>query len=188
MNQFEDYYEYLLTRSMLGSLYRRLYVYPRLRQFIQYPAVDVGCGIGDFLRFDQKILGLDINPKLVAYVTSKGMGAKHMPVDELPLESNSINFVNLDNVLEHISNPEPLLTEIARVLTDGGGFLVGVPGIQGYASDPDHKIFYDEALLTQTVQKIGFEHRKTFHTPFRMKLLDRHMRQYCMYCYFKKCS
>ena len=41
---FDDYYEYLLTRSMLGSLYRR-FMCIELRQFIQYPAVDVGCGI-----------------------------------------------------------------------------------------------------------------------------------------------
>ena len=188
MDQFDNYYEYLLTRSKLGARYRRWYVYPRLRQFIEYPALDVGCGIGDFLSFDPRIMGLDVNPNLVTYVTSNGLNAKQMPIDELPVESRSFQFVNLDNVLEHISDPAPLLREVCRVLFDSGGFLVGVPGVKGYAADPDHKIFYDESLLIKTVTRFGFMHVKTLRMPFSVQLLDRHMRQYCMYCYFKKTS
>jgi hypothetical protein len=65
--------------------------------------------------------------------------------------------------------------------------LVGVPGRRGWASDPDHKVFYDENSLRECVSDAGFKLTECFHTPlWRSSILDRYLRQYCVYGLFVK--
>ena len=45
------YFDWLMTRSLKGYFYRRIFLYPKLKRLLMYPAADVGCGIGDFLKF-----------------------------------------------------------------------------------------------------------------------------------------
>ena len=45
----------------------------------------------------------------------------------------------LDNVIEHIQDPMPLLKECKRVLASKGNIIIGVPLEKGYERDPDHK-------------------------------------------------
>jgi SAM-dependent methyltransferase len=93
----------------------------------------------------------------------------------------------LDNVLEHIQNPENLLKEIYRVLRSGGKLLVGVPGIKGQHSDPDHKIFYDESALRLLAQRHQFWVTEQFHMPlFKSSWLSKSLSQYCVYSVWKK--
>jgi SAM-dependent methyltransferase len=40
--------------------------------------------------------------------------------DNIPLESNSIDTVLLCEVLEHVENPDKVISEIARILKPGG--------------------------------------------------------------------
>lgn len=44
-----------------------------------------------------------------------------------PFESNSIDQVYLDNVLEHLDNPIRVIEEVHRITKQGGGVKVIVP-------------------------------------------------------------
>ena len=112
-----------------------------------------------------------------------------MMPDLLPFEETSFESVLLDNVLEHISEPTPLLAEIRRVLKPQGVVLIGVPGVRGQTSDPDHKNFYDEEALTLKAKNNGFKVIKFFHMPLgRSLFLSRHLRQYCIYSVWQSVS
>jgi SAM-dependent methyltransferase len=105
-----------------------------------------------------------------------------MEFDKIPMTNASCDTVVLDNVLEHISNPFPILADIRRVLDADGRLVVGVPGVKGYESDPDHKVFYDEDLLEKVAKESGFAIVEYVYTPlFKGSLFSRKINQYCIY-------
>ncbi|MEC5382434.1 methyltransferase domain-containing protein [Aurantimonas sp. C2-6-R+9] len=186
MTDNETYYDYLRGRSLKGLLYRRYMLYPRLSLELSSRVLDIGCGIGDFLAFRAGTVGVDVNPKLVAHCRARGLEAYVMPFDALPFEEASFDGAVLDNVLEHIAEPGPLLAQAHRVLKPGGTLVVGVPGEIGYRADPDHKVYYDEARLTERLAQSGFTLRRVFHMPARSALLARALTQYCLYGAFER--
>lgn len=181
-----DYFDHLRKRSNLAWLYRTYWLYPRLCRYLSGVVLDVGCGVGDFLSFRKGTVGTDINPRAVAWCRDKGLRAEHMTPDVLPFETAEFDGVVLDNVLEHIADPERLLAEVRRVLKSEGRTLIGVPGRRGYESDPDHKVFYDAATLAVVMATAGFALRHLLPMPFESSWLDTHMRQYCVYGVFQR--
>lgn len=182
---FEQYHRYLKGRSLAGYAYRRYLLYPRLASRLKGRVLDIGCGIGDMLGFRPGTVGVDINPLNVAACAAAGYEAVCMEPDCLPFGNASFDGAILDNVLEHIAEPRPLLADARRVLVPGGTLICGVPGRKGYASDPDHKVFYDEAGLVRLLEGAGFATREIFYTPIHWRRLDMAMRQYCLYGVFK---
>jgi SAM-dependent methyltransferase len=184
-----QYAIYLRSRSLVGNLYRKYWLYPQLMKCLKGNTLDVGCGIGDMLSFRPNTVGVDINPHNVAFCKELGHDAQIMTPDVLPFGDTSFDSVLLDNVLEHIVEPAPLLTEIRRVLRPQGLVVIGVPGIRGQTSDPDHKVFYDEAALSFTAEKNGFGVVKVFHMPLgRSLFLSRQLRQHCIYSVWQPLS
>lgn len=187
MSDNDEYFDYLSRRSRLGALYRRNWLYPQLSQRLLGRTLDVGCGIGDMLVYRNDTVGVDINPRTVAFCQARGAQAHLMRPNELPFDAGEFDSALLDNVLEHLAEPAPLLGEIHRVLATNGRLLIGVPGRKGWASDPDHKIAYDEGALVDTGRHHGFRHLETFHSPlWRSAWLDRTLRQYCIYAAFER--
>lgn len=187
MTNNDEYFEYLSHRSRLGAFYRKYWLYPKLSRRLVGRTLDVGCGIGDMLAYRTNMVGVDINPRTVAFCKTRGSEAHLMSSNYLPFASQEFESVLMDNVLEHLSEPVPLLVEVHRILVEKGRLLIGVPGSKGWDSDPDHKIRYDEGLLIDTVQRLGFRHLETFHTPaWRSAWLDRVARQYCIYAAFER--
>jgi SAM-dependent methyltransferase len=186
MTDHDEYFDYLRKRSPLGALYRRCWLYPRLVRRLPGRCLDIGCGIGDMLAYrGGETVGVDVNPKTVAFCRARGATALVMASDSLPFEAGSFDSALMDNVLEHIAHPQPLLAEARRVLRPGGRLLVGVPGRRGYASDPDHKVFYGEAELRACLVQAGFAPSNMFFMPlWRSSWLDAHLRQYCLYALF----
>lgn len=182
----QDYFEYLSRRSRLGHLYRKYWLYPRLCREIRGHALDVGCGIGDLLRFRPGTVGVDVNEATVAACRRAGLDARPMETDRLPFVDHHFDTVVLDNVLEHLHDPASLLGEIGRVLRPQGRLLVGVPGRRGYAADPDHKVYYDAETMRAVVERAGFARLKLFRTPLNLELLDTRMRQFCRYGVFER--
>lgn len=186
MTDQEAYFQYLKQRSKLGGLYRKYWLYPKVGRRLEGKTLDVGCGIGDMLTFRPQTVGVDVSDKTVAYCRERGLDARKMEPDVLPFANGEFETVLLDNVLEHIVDPSPLLAEVKRVLVPAGRFVVGVPGLRGWHSDPDHKVHYDESSLASTVSQAGFDHVETFYTPlWRSAVLDRKLRQYCVYGTFQ---
>ena len=116
MTDDEQYFAYLRQRSALGSIYRRYLLYPRLNRRLTGRMLDVGCGIGDMLTYRPDSVGTDINVKNVDYCNQIGLEAVVMSPNCLPFDYASFDSVLMDNVLEHIAEPSPLLADIRRVL------------------------------------------------------------------------
>ena len=187
MANHNQYFKYLMHRSSLGKFYRKYWLYPRLCRRLKGRTLDIGCGIGDMLAFRPHTVGVDINRHAVDFCSERGFEAHLMELDVLPFRDSSFESALLDNVLEHIPEPDSLLEEVYRILLPGGRLLVGVPGILGWKSDLDHKVFYDELKISECVEKHGFLHINTFHTPIcRSSWLSNRLRQYCIYSVFQR--
>ena len=186
MSECADYFDSLIRRKRVGLWYRNIWLYRRICRHLTGRVLDVGCGIGDMVSYRAQTVGVDVNPKAVAYCRSRGLTVLQMEPDRLPFPDAEFDGAVLDNVLEHLEKPWPLLAEVHRVLRTGGTFVVGVPGEEGFASDPDHKRPYSETALIRCLQNAGFERSRVFHQPFRSRLLDRHFRYYAIYGVFRR--
>jgi ubiquinone/menaquinone biosynthesis C-methylase UbiE len=68
------------------------------------------------LKYHLGTVGVDINPVTVNFCQESGLHAVLMEKDRLPFSDEVFDSIILDNVLEHIEKPFPLLREINRVL------------------------------------------------------------------------
>jgi len=186
MSNQKSYFNYLQKRSILGLLYRKYFLYPKLNSYLRGEVLDIGCGIGDFLATRKNITGVDINEELVKWCCNQGHKAILMEKDLLPFEHQSFDSIIMDNVLEHIEDPDMILNEANRVLVDNGIFVIGVPGSYGYTKDSDHKIFYNQKKLEKTIVKHGFVEQHIFSMPLNFTWLDSILSQYCIYGVFIK--
>ena len=92
----------------------------------------------------------------------------------------------MDNVLEHIEKPEPVLSEITRVLKVNGNLIIGVPGVLGYSKDPDHKVFYDKDGLRELMCSVmGLELEEWFYSPFWFPWATHVFPSFCVFGSFR---
>lgn len=64
----------------------------------------------------------------------------------IPLPDNSVGVINASHVLEHIRDPLKSMSEIHRVLVDGGWAFIDVPSTDGRGAwmDPTHVSYWNE--------------------------------------------
>ena len=184
----EQYHRYLLNRSTLSKIYRQFWLYPTLNREFEGRVLDIGCGIGDFLKFRKNTVGADVNEFNVNYCKENNLEAHMISNGKYPFENASFDGAILDNVVEHLSDPAPTLNETHRILKPGGILIIGVPGKKGYTMDDDHKKFYDDKSLPALAAQFGFRSRKILYAPLMMKsqFLDERISQYCLYGVFEK--
>jgi len=97
--------------------------------------LEVGCGAGQFIRTLKKIqptwqcYGADISQEAISLAKNAQDGVDYSLCGQIELfyENNSLDAVIVFDVLEHASDPDGLLKEIARVLKPGGVFYCFVP-------------------------------------------------------------
>jgi len=142
--------------------------------------LDVGCGAGDFLeafsfyRKDLSLTGIDLSKKSVGLAKKRNIRAKFLVADahKLPFKDHSFDIVTCFDMIEHVKNPELVLSEIGRVLKPPGvfhsfipteknifsfeGFLIklGWKGKEIYAGHPQHFSFEQ---IKKMLGKNGFK-------------------------------
>jgi SAM-dependent methyltransferase len=110
--------------------------------------LDVGVGSAPYwhLRDDLNWLGLDvISGPNVRFVLNKD--------SSWPIESNSIDHVLCTQVLEHVENPEFLVSEIRRVLKPGGTIILNAPFLYPFHGMPNDQARYTTSQLEYFFKK-----------------------------------
>lgn len=189
---FQEYFQYLNGISLRGRLYKRLMSSPILflcgRAFgPRLVEVGSGTGAGVLGAFPSSVLGFEINPLAAEY--SKRVGLRASLIEKggpFPAADGSFDACLLDNVLEHIEDPRKVLDECWRITRWGGGLVIAVPGICGFATDPDHKVFYGEDALRRLDSRWTL--RQLFSLPLlmRSRTLSESVRQYCLVGVYRK--
>ena len=183
---YESYFSHLKGISFIGRIYKKYFtsqiIYFCARRFGK-SILEVGSGTGSGVlgAFPKHVSGLEINPASVAYCRSRGLRVQLIDDDGVfPVANGTVDVCILDNVLEHIDDPEFTLSECHRVTANHGGLVVVVPGIRGYGSDQDHKKFYAESDLKNLDPR--WEFLRLFSIPFFIanKNISKSLRQYCL--------
>lgn len=95
------------------------------------PVLDLGCGFGEFagVVFDKIEMGIDIDKReLARALTGKRYkNVKWADARKLPFKDSSYNTIVSVSVIEHITEPAYVLSEVHRVLAKGGIFVFSVP-------------------------------------------------------------
>ena len=95
------------------------------------------------------------------FTASQGLPSFACKLDELLLPTGSLSAVGVFDVLEHIEDPHPLLTELARVLSSEGVLLITVPAhpflFSKYDSSIGHFRRYTSKELNSSLERAGFE-------------------------------
>ncbi|BCM25278.1 class I SAM-dependent methyltransferase [Methyloradius palustris] len=191
-NEYEKYFSHLKQISILGSIYKKYLSSPIIfisARFFGKDVIEIGSGIGSGLlgSFPNTVKGLDINPIAIDYCKSKGMRAELINIDgKFPISDSQFDCCVLDNVLEHIEDPQKTLDECYRITRQGGGLVIVVPGIRGFNSDIDHKKFYDSIDLKGL--DVRWQFLNSFSIPFFFKsdVFSRLIRQYCLIAVYRK--
>jgi methionine biosynthesis protein MetW len=136
-------------------------------------ALDVGCGVGEFLgvltEAGFEASGVDGSSAQVARVIGSGMAAKVADLEEaLPFADQTFSLVSCLEVIEHISRAEFLLQEIHRVLSPSGKLLITTPNFaffnnrihyllgSGPCSEGVHLRFFTKDRLEALLRNAGF--------------------------------
>ena len=120
-------------------------------------AVDVGCGVSDFVKQVQRknpravMHCLDGNPETIETLRSQGCNAQIYRVPErLPFDDQQVGFVHCSHLIEHLQPQElySLLGEFTRVLCTQGVLAISSPTLrEEFYTDLSHVRPYPPTVL-----------------------------------------
>src|SRR3989344_2251968 len=94
--------------------------------------LDLGAGRGEFVRtvLDRggKAEGVEPYDKYIEMAKNiSGVDLKIGTGEKIPFENSVFGFVNMAEVIEHVTDPALVMKEVHRVLAQGGQVYVSVP-------------------------------------------------------------
>jgi 2-polyprenyl-3-methyl-5-hydroxy-6-metoxy-1,4-benzoquinol methylase len=138
--------------------------------------LDFGCGSALFLNYAQKLgwdtMGLDFSELTVQKVIDSGHKAFLMsPKAWDEIENESLDFVRMSHVLEHLYHPKEILEAIRLKMKPGATLHIIVPNPQGISAKifrsrwlgldcPRHIMLYSPFVLKELLFKVGLSHKQ----------------------------
>lgn len=108
--------------------------------------LEVGCGKGAFverlsneLKLDSQ--GIELNQAAANYAKSKGIQVNTVDIEQLATEkAGYFDAVCTFQVLEHISQPQPFLRNLIKLVKLGGKVIISVPNAESFAQYSQDKL------------------------------------------------
>jgi len=141
--------------------------------------LDVGCGQGWFLETAKKrgwvVYGTEYSEQAVKICTNKGIIMKQGVLNPADFGDLRFDIVYSSEVLEHINNPLPELSNINSLLRSGGLLYLTTPNFNCYLrykykdayniiEYPEHLSYYTPTTLNNVLLKTGFKRTKLLTT------------------------
>ena len=149
----------------------------RINKYIRPGRIlDIGCGRGLFLDVMRNggwnAIGTELNKETASYAR-KVYGLEILTGDLIKhkLDGESLDAININQVLEHLKNPNEILIECRRLLRKDGLLLISVPDLRSlqfvigkenwFLLDlPFHLFHFTEEGLVDLLKTHGFEIRR----------------------------
>jgi SAM-dependent methyltransferase len=117
--------------------------------------LDVGCGQGfesaRFLAPDRTVLGVDYSSdataSAAAHYKARGLEVAQMDARALGLQTATFDGACSSHLIEHFTDPERHMAELARVITDDGVLCLVTPNGPTDFENPFHLHLFDRAEL-----------------------------------------
>jgi ubiquinone/menaquinone biosynthesis C-methylase UbiE len=121
--------------------------------------LEVGCGTGEDALILAKRVGS--NGRVVAIDCSQAMLAQasanaksgHLPIEfvrtdaqKLPFKDNTFDSARVDRTLQHIANPQKVITEMVRVVRPGGHIVAMEPDWETFIVDSENQAITRQLL------------------------------------------
>lgn len=137
--------------------------------------LDVGCGDGRYLFIMQKALpdseltGVDFSSEAVEDCRKRGLTAVCGDYLSSDFDENCFDLINLNQVIEHIMEPVPVIEKIWRELAPGGIVNLETPSLDGLDFSifrrtywggyhfPRHLTFFTAKTLAALLKSQGFK-------------------------------
>lgn len=150
-NHAQIHADTLYLNARLFNTYNRIST-KRLQQPLQGKNVDLGSGDKGFTQYCES---QNIESFPYDYPDF------NIEQDNLPHEDNSIDFITLNAVIEHIEKPENIFKEIKRVLKVGGLVFIRTPNwkmdYKNFYNDPTHVKPYSPETLMNSLKIFALE-------------------------------
>lgn len=99
--------------------------------------LDIGCGDGSFIiKFKKhcETFGVDISQNAVKIAKEAGINAYEIDVssERLPFQDEYFDIIYMGDVIEHLTNPDFVIKEVARVTKTNGFLVLSTPNLASW--------------------------------------------------------
>ncbi|MDF1584666.1 MAG: class I SAM-dependent methyltransferase [Methyloprofundus sp.] len=134
--------------------------------------LDIGCGFGQSLAYHQSrgcdAFGVEADSNIKRVAEKFGFNVKVGLFDPSDYKPEIFDYVTMDQVIEHVTNPADVLNGINSILKDSGYLVLSFPNASGWAArffgkkwinwhTPYHLHFYSKKSIQLLAKENGFE-------------------------------
>lgn len=133
--------------------------------------LDIGCGFGESLAHHKSrgcdVYGVEADTNIQRVADKYGFNVKVGLFNPNDYESETFDYVTMDQVLEHVTGPVEVFEGINRILKVGGYLVLSFPNASGWGAKffgkkwinwhaPYHLHFYSKASIEKLAKDSGF--------------------------------
>ena len=134
--------------------------------------LDVGCGFGESLGYHSArgcdVYGVEADENIRRVVDKFGYKVHVGLFDDKMYPAGLFDYVTMDQVIEHVTDPSSTLRGVARILKPGGKVILSTPNANGWGAKcfgrrwinwhtPYHLQFFSTQSMQIVAEQSGFE-------------------------------
>lgn len=134
--------------------------------------LDIGCGFGESLGYHKargcNVHGVEADENIKRVADKFGFNVKVGLFNSNDYKKDSFDYITMDQVVEHLTNPLEILEGMKSVLKEGGHIVLSTPNANGFNAKifkkrwinwhtPYHLQFFSKESIFIMAQKVGLE-------------------------------